>query len=270
MINYSEDAFAAMLLTMALSPDKEEYARPCSVSEFRALETAVRHSRFGRIGNMVDIDVSALQMYLGIEDKEALRLFTLLSRSVQLVYVLEQLDAQGIEPVTCYDEIYPRRVARKLGADAPVFFFRGGNPELARGGRAVALIGVRGVRTSEAVRKTIATLVREVSARGCAIITGGEPGVSRVAAHEAQACGGRLLEVLGGGLSERLTQPDFKAMGDNAAALSLVHPDALFTSRHAAARNRLLMSLSDAAFIFNTDGRRGESELTRGRLCDWI
>ena len=54
------------------------------------------------------------------------------------------------------------------------------------------------------------------------------------------------------------------------AALSLEHPDAMFTVSHAIARNRLLFSLADAAFVFNTDGRRGEQEALQNRICDWI
>ena len=54
------------------------------------------------------------------------------------------------------------------------------------------------------------------------------------------------------------------------AVLSLEHPDALFTANHALARNRLLFALADAAFVFNTDGRRGEAEALQSRACDWI
>ena len=37
---YSRDAFATMLLTMALVPNREEYARPYSAQEFSQLERA--------------------------------------------------------------------------------------------------------------------------------------------------------------------------------------------------------------------------------------
>ena len=41
-MNYTDDGYAAMLLTMALSPDREEYARPLSTQEYRALAGAAR------------------------------------------------------------------------------------------------------------------------------------------------------------------------------------------------------------------------------------
>ena len=55
-----------------------------------------------------------------------------------------------------------------------------------------------------------------------------------------------------------------------AAVLSPEHPEAPFTVSHAIARNKLLFAMADAAFIFNTDGRRGESDALQNRTCDWI
>ena len=55
-----------------------------------------------------------------------------------------------------------------------------------------------------------------------------------------------------------------------AAVLSAEHPDALFTVSHAIARNKLLFAMADAVFIFNTDGRRGETDALQNRACDWV
>ena len=104
------------------------------------------------------------------------------------------------------------------------------------------------------------------------MLTGGERGVSRVAMNAVQNCGGALVEVLGGGMLERLQEEgvsDLLAEGQ-AAVVSLEHPEALFTVSHAIARNKLLFSLAEAAFVFNTDGKRGELDAIRSRYCDWI
>ena len=52
--------------------------------------------------------------------------------------------------------------------------------------------------------------------------------------------------------------------------LSLVHPDAPYTGVHALARNRVVYALSLASFVITTDGKRGETEALRRRLCDWL
>ena len=81
-----------------------------------------------------------------------------------------------------------------------------------------------------------------------------------------------LVEVLGGGMRERIDDDTLALLvGEGrAAVLSTEHPDALFTVNHAVTRNRLMLAMADAAFIFNTDGRRGESEALANRACDWI
>lgn len=270
-MGHTDDAYAAMLLTMALSPNKEEYARPLSTAEFRRFEAAARESQYRGIGRLLDMDISGLMIYLGLSEEEAYRAFTLLHRGVQLSYALEGFAAEGIEVVTQYDAGYPERLRRKLGAGAPPAFYRCGNEDLLNKS-AVAIVGVSGVKTTPEARSAIETLVRGALEKGYGIITGGEPGVSRMAAGLVAELGGTLVDILGGGMREHLNGESVELLvaGGRGAVLSLEHPDAMFTVSHAIARNRLLFSLADAAFVFSTDGRRGESEALQNRTCDWI
>ena len=270
-MNFNDDGYAAMLLTMALSPDREEYALPYGTQEFRRLEAAVRKSELKRLGRLLDADISALMIYLGLTEEEGYRAYTLLHRTVQLSYALENLARKGIVAVTCYDAEYPARIKRKLGEAAPPFFYRCGEAELLNG-PAVAIVGIQGVRTDDRMQQALDRLVREAVENGYTIVTGGELGVSRVAANLVGQYGGRLLDVLGGGMAEHIHTDGIAELiaMDSAAAVSLVHPETVFTIPHAIIRNRLLFSLADAAFIFNTDGRRGEVDILQNRYCDWI
>lgn len=268
---YSDDAFAAMLLTMALSPNREEYARPYSVQEFRKLEECVRASSKRQVGRLLNMDISGLMMHLDISEEEAYRIFTLLNRGVQLTYALEGFLKDGIEVVTIYDKDYPRRIKRKMGIAAPPFFYRCGNREMLNQ-PAIAIMGISGVKTTNEVRDGIETLVRNACRMGYSIITGGELGVSRVAANIVAEHNGMILDVLGGGMAEHVHYDGIAEMiaADRAAVLSLEHPEAMFTVSHAIARNKLIFSLADAAFIFNTDGKRGETDALHNHYCDWI
>ena len=270
-MGHTDDAYAAMLLTMALSPNKEEYARPLSTAEFRRFESVARESRCQGIGRLLDMDISGLMMYLGLSEEEAYRAYTLLHRDVQLSYALEGFAAEGIQVITQYDADYPRRLGRKLAAGAPPAFYRCGNMELLNR-PAIAIVGIGGVRTTPEAGEIIETLVRGAAAQGYGVITGGEPGVSRIAAGLVHRLGGSLVDILGGGMKEHLKGEGIARMvaEGRAAVLSLEHPDAMFTVSHAIARNRLVFSLADAAFVFNTDGRRGEHEALQSRTCDWI
>lgn len=270
-MNFSDDGYAAMLLTIALSPDREEYARPYSVQEFRRLEAEVRASELRRIGNLLELDISGLMIYLGMTEEEGYRAYTLLHRSVQLSYALEGFERRGIEAVTCYDADYPQRLARKLKAGAPPFFYRCGSAELFSR-PSVAIVGISGVKTGADVRDAIETIVRGAAEEGYTVVTGGELGVSRVAANLASRHGGALLDVLGGGMLEHIRDDNIAELigGGRGAAVSLEHPEAMFTVSHAIARNKLLFAMADAAFIFNTDGKRGETDILQNRLCDWV
>ena len=270
-MGHTDDAYAAMLLTMALSPNQEEYVRPLGVQEFRRFEAIVRGSRFHAIGGLLDLDISGLMMYLGLSEEESYRAFTLMHRGVQMSYALEGLAAQGIDVVTQYDADYPRRLEDKLKDAAPPFLYRCQSAD-ALDGPAIAIVGISGVRTTPEAQANVETLVKGAARLGYGIITGGEPGVARLAVTLAEKYGCRIVEILGGGMRERLADGAIRGLleAGRAAVLSTEHPDALLTVSHAIARNKLLFAMADAAFIFNTDGRRGETDALVNRTCDWV
>lgn len=270
-LNYSDDAFVTMLLSMALSPNKEEYARPYGTQELKRLEERVHKSGLFHIGRLMNVDISGLMFQLDVSEEEAYRIYTLLNRSVQLSYTVENYLRQGIEVVTCYDDEYPQRLKRRMEDAAPPVFYRCGNAELLSRPM-LAIVGISGVKTSPEVRDSIETLVRNGTRLGYTILTGGELGVSRVAMNFALEYGGTLVEVLGGDMAAHVHEDGVAELlaTNRAAVISVEHPEALFTVSHAIARNKLLFSLAEAAFVFNTDGKRGELDAIRNRYCDWI
>ena len=270
-MGHTDDAYAAMLLTLALSPNKEEYARPFGVQEFRRFEAAARASRYRMIGALLDVDISGMMMVMGLSEEESYRAYTLLHRGVQLSYALDGYGVEGIDVVTQYDAGYPDRLESKLKDMAPPALYRCGGCELLNR-PAIAIAGISGVRTTPEARQAVETLVRGATRLGYAVITGGELGVAHLAASLLCENGGALIDVLGGGMHEHLTRDTIARMvGEGrATVLSAEHPDALFTVSHAIARNKLLFAMADAVFIFNTDGRRGETDALQNRTCDWV
>lgn len=268
---YTSDAYATMLLTMALSPNREEYARPYSTQEFFKLEQRVRESSMHGVGDLVGIDISGLMMRLNISEEEGYRIYTLLNRAVQLGYAIEKFMIKGIDVVTVHNEEYPERLRRKMKHAAPPFFYLCGNAQLI-GKPAVAIVGISGVKTTPEVREGVEKLVRDAAQMGYTVVTGGELGVSRVAAAAVLQYGGAMIDVLGGGMSEHLGyEPVQQLMQEGRmAVLSMEHPEAMFTVTHAIARNKVLFALSDAAFVCNTDNKRGETDALHNHYCDWI
>ena len=271
-MQHCDDAYAAMLLTLSLSADREEFAHPLSTAEFRALDADLRENTGRGPGQLLGKDISGIMQLLQTPEPEALRLFTLLNRSVQLTYILESFADDNIEVITQYDSRYPRRLLQRLGESAPPVFYAAGHPELLNQPM-LGVCGISGVKTSPVVRASVERIVSEARRLSYAVATGGELGVAHLATEKVVlAEEGNIVRFLGGGLREFAKTPEFIRLylQGRGLAISLEHPDALFTVSHAAARNRLLFALSEAAFVFNTDGKRGELEALRGRLCDYI
>lgn len=270
-MGYTQDALATMLLTMALSPNREEYARPYSTQEFAKLERLVRESAYHSVGDLVGEDISGLMIRLGISEEEGYRIFTLLNRSVQLGYAIESFAEREIEVVTVYDEEYPDQLKHRMRELTPPFLYRTGESALI-GEPAIAIMGISGVKTTPELRDGVISLVRRAVKDGYTIITGGELGVSRAVAGAALELGGTIIDVLGGSMYEHLDYEPIAALiaQRRMAVLSLEHPEAMFTVSHAIARNKVIFALADAAFICNTDNKRGELDALQNRYCDWI
>jgi len=270
-MGYTSDGFATLLLTMALSPNREEYARPYSTQEYYKLEQRVRESSYRSIGDLIGVDISGLMMNLNISEEEGYRIFTLLNRGVQLGYTIENFLMRGIEVVPLHSDDYPRCLERRMRRAAPPFLYRTGNVSLI-GQPAVSIVGISGVKTTPEVRDGIVSIVRTACRLGYTVITGGELGVSRIAATAVLENGGNLIDVLGGGMYEHLAyEPIDALMQENrAAVISMEHPEAMFTVSHAISRNKVIFALSDASFICNTDNKRGETDALHNRYCDWI
>ena len=270
-MSYTSDGFATLLLTMALSANREEYARPYSTQEYYRLEKRVRESDLHTIGGLMGVDISGLMMRLDISEEEAYRIFTLLNRGVQLGYTIESFLMRGVEVLSRYDEEYPKRLERRMKDSAPPFLYRTGNAKLV-GSPAVSIVGISGVKTTPEVRDGIVSVVREACRLGFTVITGGELGVSRIAAAAVLENGGNLVDVLGGGLYDHLENETISALlkEDRATVISMEHPEAMFTVSHAISRNKVIFALSDAAFICNTDNKRGETDALHNRYCNWI
>ena len=267
-MNYSDDAFVTMLLTMALSPNREEYAHPLTTQELKRIEDKLRPDH---LGALINLDIGGLMQRLDLPEEEAYRVYTLLNRSVQLTYTMEKCMRQGIEVVTRFNDEYPRRLSRRMEDAAPPMYYRCGNASLLDTPM-LSIIGISGVRTGTEARDSIETLVRNGVRLGYTILTGGEPGVSRVALAFVKEYGGNLIEVLAGDMMAHIQETDVAELlaADRAAVISFEHPEALPTISHAIARSKALFALSEAAFVFNTDGKRGEQEALRSRFSDWI
>ena len=269
---YTDEAYATMLLCVALTPDREEYARPLNEREYTALVQKVRSSGVHSLAGLLNLDIGKLIRALGIAEEEAYRIYILLHRDVELSYLLEKFYAKGIGIETLASSTYSQRLRLRLEELAPPILYKMGNSDLLQTPM-VALLGISGVRTDNDMRFTVMELADMLTQLGYTLVTGGEPGISNVvreyAALHREA---KLVEIPGGGVLQRYNEPLTQTLlkENRLLLLSCFHPEVLHTVSHAAVRSKIMFALSDACFIMNTDMQRGEAEIMRRRICDRV
>ena len=193
-MNYSTDSYAAMLLCLALSANREEYAHPLSTSEYREVCRRVKTSSARHIGGLMGVDISGLMQLLEMSEEEAYRIYTLMSRSVQLSYTMDGFTALGIRIITEFDEGYPERLSKRAGDDAPPVIYVYGSSETLNM-PSIGILGMSGIKTSAEVRASIEAIASFAKSAGYRVMAGGELGVSRVAANMVTHNGGRSIRL---------------------------------------------------------------------------
>ena len=271
---HNDDAFTTMLLTVPITPDKEELARPLSPVEFARLDELAVKTRPGSLGALIDIDMSGLMLRYGMREADAYRVCLLLARNLPLSFLLERLAVSGIDLVTLYDAAYPARIRSALGEKAPPTLFLRGRPELFRQS-AIAILG--SVPPRGDAEAHVRTLVRQATAEDYVILTDGMTGLGRIAEDEAYLSGGRVISLLSGALLDRIQKPMLSKLIEErrGAAVSPLHPEALPTRPHGLARGRCLYAQATAAFVFGCELKKGDTwqcaaDALRDRTCRYV
>jgi predicted Rossmann fold nucleotide-binding protein DprA/Smf involved in DNA uptake len=91
--------------------------------------------------------MSGLMLRYGMREADAYRVCMLLSRNLPLSFLLERLNASGVDLVTLYDAAYPARIRGALGEKAPPTLFLRGRPEIFRQNAIAILVRCRPAAT---------------------------------------------------------------------------------------------------------------------------
>ena len=255
-MRHDDDAFATMLLMSQLSAGKDELVRPLTTSEYFDLRRAVRKAGLSGPGALIGMDVGTVKKRLGLSEEQGYRVCVLLNRVMPLSYALERFSDGGIDVVTCDEPAYPARLRARLGEKTPPMLYAVG--DTARAGDLTAAVLCSSVAIRPALECSLALTARLLKA-GVTLVTGGEVGFGRLIEREALNGNGKVITFLAESLSERIYQPGLSEMiaTSRALAMSIVHPEAKYTTAHALERNKCLYALSDAAFVVACEKERG-------------
>jgi predicted Rossmann fold nucleotide-binding protein DprA/Smf involved in DNA uptake len=196
------------------------------------------------------------------------RLESLLGRGVQLGFVLEEWQRNGIWIISRSDVDYPARYKKHLKDKAPPLLFGVGNRSLLSGGG----LGIVGSRNVDQAGETFTRQVAELCAyNSIPVVSGGARGVDQISMTTALEAGGVSVGILAENLLRKsVERKNRQAIADGRLLLlSPYHPNSRFTVGTAMGRNKLIYGMSDYSIIVSAEYKKGgtwagaEEELKR-------
>lgn len=247
----TNDTKAIIMLCGVLG--KQSSVRPLAQKEYTRLVQWLMNEKMRPEDLLKYDDIDAVAAASKIE---ADRLRTLLSRGVQLGFVVEKWQQNGIWIISRSDNDYPKKLKKHLQDKAPPLLFGIGNRSLLGGG-GLAMVGSRNVDT-DGIKFT------EKIAELCAfnnmpVVSGGARGVDQIAMKSSLEAGGITVGILADNLLKKsLERHSREAITDGRLLLiSPYHPNARFTVGTAMGRNKLIYAMADYSLVVSAEYNKG-------------
>ena len=246
MTGRSDSSLAAILLTQRLV---ESTADPLKASEYWDLLSLVSDP-----ATLLGADVATIISF-GVLADSAARLRQRLEAATSLAFELDRMEQSGIRVVASVDDEYPAGLAA-LGHGAPPLLYVAGDTSLL----AADLLGVVGSRdVAEHAADAAAAAAREAARNGVGVVSGGAPGVDRLAMSAAVDAGAVSVGVMADSLLRTVRDPEVRrAVIEGSACLCTPYkPSAGFSGANAMGRNKLIYALSVATLVVASEVESG-------------
>ena len=267
-MQHNDKAYAYMLLTLPLTAGEESVV-PLTSKEVANIAGKLDIYDTRGIGQLIGLEEIQLMGLLNVGSEEAYRIRLLLDRNMPLAKLIEDCISREIDILTPFGKDYPARLIRLMGLyNCPVLFTKG-NTELLKGYN-IGINGIGGIRTTDEVKQGLKRFAGELARNDFGLISPDAPGACRYAVREMLENGGRTVLIAQAGINacEQEMSAEMAARLEPNLIIGLCHPDRTEDNKNTALRTRTLFALSQAAFVLSTDGRRGEQDAARQKLCD--
>ena len=211
-------------LTMVLGAANESFWKLCR--GFRSISDFAENVRECRFSDMSEIQCEWARS-VTYTDAAAL---------------IERCTEENVQVVIFRDERYPRRLKRI--PNPPAVLFIKGDPAVLNAEMAVSVVGTR--TPCDYSVKAARELCGDLSLRGAAVLSGGEPGIDTAAIEGVLNAGGRPAALLGKGIfEERAQEPPLDRVGECGVMISEFTDSESFRKVSYNSRNRILCGLCD-------------------------
>ena len=212
------DTQAVLLVCGYFAKAAAQAPKPLSIGEYaRLAKWLVDRKR--RPADLLDMGDTQLQQLVEAR-LEPSRVRLLLQRGAALALASEKWLRSGLWVLSRSDDAYPKRLKKRLGADAPPLLFGAGDHALlSRGG--VAIVGSR--NASDAALAFTQAVAARCASESIAVVSGGARGIDAAAMQAAGEAGGIVSGVLADGLLQAVRNRQNR-IGIEAGQLALVSP----------------------------------------------
>jgi predicted Rossmann fold nucleotide-binding protein DprA/Smf involved in DNA uptake len=245
--NLTPDSQALALLCTTLALPRGGL-KPLNPSEWSTLAAAIRSSELRRPGELFGHAARELEEALFLPPGSGRRVEALLQRGGQLAFELERLSSRGLWLMTRADSDYPAHYKSRLKQGAPPVLF-GAGPREHLNHPSAAVVGSRDADSDSLEFAT--ALARRLVAQEFAVASGAARGIDTTAMLAALDAGGYAIGVLADALEKAIRRQDLRThiAEGQLTLISPYHPQARFTVGNAMGRNRLIYTLTEAAFV---------------------
>lgn len=255
MANLTDNAKVTILLCSTLG--LRENVKPFTSIQWYNLGVKIYNSDLKEPANLIGLSEDALMNKLGISSVEALRITRLLSRSINVAFELQRLEAKGINIITKSDANYPKRLVKILGGRyAPPMLYYSGNLELAKDDS----IGIVGSRNIDSQGMLLCTEIAKKAAEDAiTVVSGGARGIDSTSRISVLQNGGTCIEFLADSMAKKIVQEEYlkPILAGKLLVFSVVSPDLGFSVASAMNRNKYIYALAKKTFAIAADLNKG-------------
>ena len=184
----------------------------------------------------------------------------------------EKLSQNNISTLTTYNELYPKRLAKKLKTEAPILLYTLGNIELLNQ-KSVAVIGSR--KIDEKGKKFAFDIGESIAKDGKILVSGGANGSDFEATKSAIENGGKAVWFVAVPYDEIMQKIEVKQWIKDEKLLVCwaFNPFSPFKSKNALMRNRYIYANAESAFVCQVNSKisgtySGANYCLKNNLCE--
>jgi DNA protecting protein DprA len=203
-----------------------------------------------------DLQESAMRNEVGLSESQIAALIGSRKQAEDLFIVLLN---KGIKIIGYLDDLYPSKLKKTLGEQAPFVIYAQGNLEILEG-KAVGFCGSRNASTKGEWVATMAS--SEITKHGFVVVSGNARGIDTCAHSASLINGGKTIFVAPEGIlnfSPRFESRKFIHL-DNAVILSEFKPNESWSIQNAMQRNKTICGLSNAMILVQSGKTGGTFE----------